>query len=257
MNYCRLSVIGLGVLSACSFGCGRTDLDGPFAATSTIPITTGAGGDDQSTGVAGAGSVAGNGGSQPPPLGGSGAAGAAGTGEGGKSGGAAGSGGSAGAGVAGGAGQGGGFAGAGAPLTGAAGQSGSAGAAGGSQGGAGGGLALNTLCDPVAQNCAAGLRCDLPDSGPLAFACIVDAGGSGGEGQMCQESSQDCAKGSTCVQPVGRRRQPVEPATCFVFCNSAAECPSGNDCFGVGLFNDGGSRLRTGICEQPANTANN
>lgn len=233
MNDRRLSVIGLGVLTACFFGCGRTELDGPFAA-STIPITTGSGGDAQSTGVAGAGSV-----------GGSGGAGEAGIGAGGQSGGAAGSGG-----------QGGGFAGAGGSPTGAAGQAGSAGAAGGSQGGAGGSLALNTLCDPVAQNCAAGLRCDLPDSGPLAFACIVDAGGSGEEGQTCQESSQDCAKGSTCVQPVGRMRQPVGPATCFVFCNTDAECPSGNACFGVGLFNDGGSRLRTGICEQPANTSN-
>jgi hypothetical protein len=227
MKYCRLSVIGVGVLTACFLGCGRTELDGPFAAAGTIPITTGSGGDDQSTGVAGAGSVAGNGGSEPPPVGGSAGAGEAGAGAGGQSVGAAGSGGS--------------------------GQGGSAGAAGGSQGGAGGGLALNTLCDPVAQNCTAGLRCDLPDAGPLAFACIVDAGGSGGEGQMCQESSQDCAKGSTCVQPVGRMRQPVGPATCFVFCNTAAECPSGNACFGVGLFNDGGSRLRTGICEQPAN----
>jgi hypothetical protein len=245
MKYCRLSVIGVGVLTACFFGCGRTELDGPFAAASTIPITTGSGGDDQSTGVAGAGSVAGNAGSEAPPVGGSAGAGEAGTGAGGRS-----AGGSAGAGEAG---TGAGGQSVGAAGSGGSGQGGSAGAAGGSQGGAGGGLALNTLCDPVAQNCAAGLRCDLPDSGPLAFACIADAGGSGGEGQMCQESSQDCAKGSTCVQPVGRMRQPVGPATCFVFCNTAAECPSGNACFGVGLFNDGGSRLRTGICEQPPN----
>jgi hypothetical protein len=248
MSY-ELSVIGLGVLTACFVGCGRTELDGPFSAASTISITTGSAANDQSTGAAGAGSVTGDGGV--------GVAGVGGTNEGGQAGGLAGSGGSAETGgvggLAGGAGQGGGLAGTGAPLTGAAGQAGSAGAAGGSQGGMGGGLALNTLCDPIAQNCAAGLRCDLPDAGPLAFACIVDAGGSGGEGQVCQDSSQDCAKGSTCVQPVGRMGRPVGPATCFVFCNTAAECPSGNDCFGVGIFNDGGSRLRTGICQQPAN----
>jgi hypothetical protein len=258
MSFSRSAVIVFGFLGASVLACGRTDLDGPFGSVGTIPITTGAGGSSQATGAAGAGlggsSGSGVGGSTGPApgtgLGGS----ASGEGQGGSSAitGAAGSSvGAAGSGEGGHAGSAGagGVSGTGAAGSSAGGSS-AGGAAGSSQGGAGG-LGLNTLCDPVAQDCAAGLRCDLPDSGPLAFVCIMDAGGSGAQGQMCQESSQDCAKGSTCIQPVGRRGQPVAPATCFVLCHATSDCPSETECFGVGLFNDGGNRVRAGICQAP------
>jgi hypothetical protein len=225
----RSSVIRLGFLCAALLACGRTDLDGPFAAAGTIPITTGAAGDSQSTGVAGASPATGSGGSEQPPNG-SGGAGEAGsrTGEAGSGDG----------GHAGNMGQGGSFG------------SGSAGSAGGGEGGAGGSGSISAPCDPVAQNCGPGLRCDFPNSGPLALQCITDAGGKGPEGQICQDSSQDCAKGSTCVQPVGgRSERPSGSATCFVFCFSSADCPGGIGCTHVVLFNDGGSRVRMGICQ--------
>jgi len=225
----RLSVIGLGLLCAAFIACGRTDLDGSFTAAGTIPITTGAAGDSQSAGVAGAGPATGSGGSEQPPNG---------SGSAGESGNRTGEAGSGDSGHAGSIGQGGSFG------------SGSAGSAGGGQGGVGGSGSVNAPCDPVAQNCGPGLRCDFPNSGPLAFQCIMDAGGKGAEGQICQDSSQDCAKGSTCIQPVrARSGRPSGSATCFVFCNSSADCPSGNGCSHVVLFNDGGSRVRMGICE--------
>jgi hypothetical protein len=248
----RLSAVGLGLLWACFLGCGRTDIDGPFAAASTIPIMTGAGGSEQSTGAGGAGNGT-AGGSEPGPDGDSGSAGARGsntgeagttrgeagndTGEAGSSSGGAGSdfGGHAGS-----AGQG------GSPGTGAA------GSAGGSPGGAGGSSGVGNACNPVAQNCGPGLRCDLPDSGPLAFECVMDVGGSGAEGQICREAGQDCAKGATCIQTVDGAGTPIGPARCFVFCNSRADCPRADRCVDARLMPDvttnGAGNIRTGIC---------
>jgi hypothetical protein len=226
----RLSVIGLGLLGAGFLGCGRTDLDGPFATIGKIPITTGAAGGTEPTGAAGA---AGRN---------TGEAGAT-TGEAGAS---AGSAGSSSTGEAGG-GEGG--------QAGSLGQGGSSGtgAAGSSQGGSGGTVSIGSVCDPVAQNCGPGLRCDLPDMALLAFQCIVDAGGTGGEAQTCQVSSQDCAKGSTCIQPVRRGSGiPIGPAMCFVFCNADADCPSGSVCSDPLVFNQAnGSSIRAGICQIP------
>jgi hypothetical protein len=226
----RLSVIGLGLLCAGFLGCGRTDLDGAFATAGTIPITTGAAGGTESTGVAGAaGSNTGEAGAT------TGAAGSS-TGEAGSS--STGEAGGGGTGQAGSIGQGG---------------SSETGAAGSSQGGSGGSISIGSVCDPVAQNCGPGLRCDLPLTAPLAFQCIIDAGGTGAEGQTCQDSSQDCAKGSTCIQPVSRRSgRAIGPATCFVFCDADIDCPSGAACSDPLIFNDAnGSNIRTGICQTP------
>jgi hypothetical protein len=226
----KVSVIGLGFLCAVFLGCGRTDLDGPFATIGAIPITTGAAGGTEPTGGAGAaGSNTGEAGATTGEAGaGAGAAGSSRTGEaGGGDGGQAGS-----------LGQGG---------------SSETGAAGSSQGGSGGSVSGGSVCDPVAQNCGPGLRCDLPDMALLAFQCIVDGDGTGGEGQSCQDSSHDCAKGSTCIQPVRRGSgRPIGPAMCFVFCNTDPDCPSGSVCSDPLVFNQAnGSSIRAGICQIP------
>src|SRR5579862_6994156 len=209
----RLCAIGLGLLCAGVIACGRTEIDGPFAAAAgTLPITTGASGGGESTGVAGAGS------------GGAGALGSGAAGAGASAGAAGNSTGAAGSsstGEAGGEGQ--------AGSQGIGGSS-ETGAAGSGQGGSGGSSGVGDACNPVSQNCGPGLRCDLPDSGPLAFECIIDVGGSGTEGQICRESGQDCAKGATCIQGVDRAGTPIGPARCFVFCNRRADCPQGDRC---------------------------
>jgi hypothetical protein len=251
----RMSVIAFSSLCVAFLACGRTDIYGSFAEPGTIPVTTGAGGTGDSTGAAGGTGIGGS--SARPSDGGQGNAGAAGnnvgaagnnTGEAGASSGEAGaSTGEGGNGSTGAAGSGAGG------HAGSSGQGGSAGiGAGGSQGGEGGSSGIGAACNPVAQNCGAGLRCDLPSSGPLAFECVMDVGGSGTEGQICSESGQDCAKGATCVQTVNRAGMPIGPARCFVFCNSRADCPSGNRCVSAQLMPDaagnGAGNIRTGIC---------
>ena len=120
---------------------------------------------------------------------------------------------------------------------------------GGSSGaGSSGAISETSACDPVAQQCAAGLRCDLSSMGPLAFMCVPDGGGSGGEGQFCQDSSQDCVKATTCLQPTNRRGNPIGPSRCFAYCNTAADCSNGTGCAPVDVLTDGGGGVRVGIC---------
>jgi hypothetical protein len=121
---------------------------------------------------------------------------------------------------------------------------------GGGSPGAGSTRAISetSACDPIAQQCAAGLRCDLSSTGPLAFVCVPDGGGSGGEGHLCQDSSQDCVKGTTCLQPANRRGSPIGPGRCFAYCNTAADCSNGNGCAPVDVLTDGGGGVRVGIC---------
>ncbi|HEV3188968.1 MAG TPA: hypothetical protein VGY54_00655 [Polyangiaceae bacterium] len=254
----RLSVVSLGFLFAGFLGCGRSPLFDAFATDAgTMPITTGAGGGSESTGVGGTGpmtgAATGEAGSSTGQPGNS--AGQAGSSAGGLAGSGAGEAGSGAGGHAGSSGdEGGSGVGGHAGSVGQGGSSGSGGAsgAGGSQGGSGGSISVGNACNPVAQNCGPGLRCDLPDSGPLMFQCIMDGGATGSEGQICRELSQDCAKGSTCIQIVNRSGRSIGSPHCFVFCNADADCPKGDRCDDALLMPDGGGNsgenVRTGIC---------
>jgi hypothetical protein len=243
----RLSAVSLGFLFAGFLGCGRSPLFDAFATSAgTMPITTGAGGGSESTGVGGTGPMTGAGTGEPGSSTGEAgnSAGRGGSSAGGQAGSSAGEAGSRASGHAGSsAGEGG---------SGGGGHAGSVGQGGSSGSGGASGVSVGNACNPVAQNCGPGLRCDLPDSGPLMFQCIMDAGATGSEGQICRELSQDCAKGSTCIQIVSRSGRPIGSPHCFVFCNTDTDCQNGNMCDDALLMPDGGgnsgANVRTGIC---------
>jgi hypothetical protein len=139
--------------------------------------------------------------------------------------------------------------------TGGSGGTGGAGDAGSSTGGSGGTGGSGTggstdagiyECDPVAQDCAAGLRCDLPDNGHFVFRCLPDKGGQAGQNQVCQDST-DCIKGASCLQDSDRFGNPIGSALCTVFCYVNADCPRGNHCLGTGIVGSGGD-LTFGLC---------
>jgi len=101
-------------------------------------------------------------------------------------------------------------------------------------------------CDPVAQDCAPGLRCDLPDNGQFVFRCLPDAGGKQGQNQVCEDST-DCIVGASCLQDSDRFGNPIGKALCTVFCYVNADCPAGNHCLGTGIIGADGE-LTFGLC---------
>jgi len=89
---------------------------------------------------------------------------------------------------------------------------------GGSEGG-------GAACDPVAQDCAMGQRCDMfcmAGSPAPVLMCTTDSGGTGMHGDECG-TMKGCAKGNTCLTTSGK-------SNCRQFCNEDTDCPMGKTC---------------------------
>jgi hypothetical protein len=81
-------------------------------------------------------------------------------------------------------------------------------------------------CDPYAQNCPAGSKCDFGcDGTTAAVACRAD-NGSGALGSACS-ASIPCAKGTGCLT------SPDAGSTCLKYCAGDGDCATGQRCHNV------------------------
>lgn len=89
-------------------------------------------------------------------------------------------------------------------------------------------------CDPYAQACSAGSKCDLVCDGTTAtVACRADNGG-GALGSACSPS-MSCAKGTGCLTSVDAG------STCMKYCAGDGDCATDQRCHNVAVtLNCGG-----------------
>jgi hypothetical protein len=80
------------------------------------------------------------------------------------------------------------------------------------------------LCDPAAQNCASGSKCDFGCDGTTAtVACRPDIG-SGAIGAACSTTTMQCAKGTACIT------MPGGGPLCRKYCAGDGDCATGERC---------------------------
>jgi len=106
----------------------------------------------------------------------------------------------------------------------------------------------NMMCDPVAQNCAAGSKCELSCVPVTGLRCAPDPMTGGAHGDACGQSIGDCQKGAVCIlnMPAGTG------ARCRKYCTSSATCPGGGTCQAVNLAcNDMDPAVMLGLCSFP------
>ncbi len=83
-----------------------------------------------------------------------------------------------------------------------------------------------TGCDPAAQNCSAGSKCDFGCQGTTAaVACRAD-NGSGARGDTCS-AAMPCAKGAGCLTT------PDAGSTCLKYCAGDGDCLTTERCHNV------------------------
>ena len=89
-------------------------------------------------------------------------------------------------------------------------------------------------CDPYAQDCPTGSKCDLGCDGTTStVACRTDNDG-GAIGSACS-TSMTCAKGSGCLA------LPTVGTSCLKYCAGDGDCATGERCHNVDVtFNCGG-----------------
>ena len=81
-------------------------------------------------------------------------------------------------------------------------------------------------CDPYAQNCPAGLKCDFGCDGTAStIACRADNGG-GAVGSACS-TPMACAKGGGCLI------MPLMDGACRKYCAGDGDCATGERCHNV------------------------
>jgi hypothetical protein len=102
---------------------------------------------------------------------------------------------------------------------------------------AGGCVPVHQPCDEVCQNCAAGLRCTLANTG-MATVCV--AAGTVMSGQPCGNGAGACIVGDVCLFESSR----IPLNVCMPFCRVDADCTNGGRCVG-----DLGNGFR--VCSEP------
>jgi len=93
----------------------------------------------------------------------------------------------------------------------------------------GGGMDLASLaCDPAAQNCPAGSKCDFFCQGSSAVVDCQASSDGGAVGTACSTTTMQCARGTGCISmPSGGG--PV----CRKYCAGDGDCATGERCHNV------------------------
>ena len=92
----------------------------------------------------------------------------------------------------------------------------------------GGGADLATpSCDPAAQNCAAGEKCDFFCQGDTAVVACQASTAGGAVGSACSLTTMPCARGSGCVV------MPGGGPLCRKYCAGDGDCATGERCHNV------------------------
>lgn len=92
----------------------------------------------------------------------------------------------------------------------------------------GGGADLGPLsCDPFAQDCAAGEKCDFFCLGSTAVVACEASTGGGAVGTACSLTSMPCARGTGCIV------MPSSGALCRKYCSVDGDCATGERCHNV------------------------
>lgn len=98
-------------------------------------------------------------------------------------------------------------------------------------------------CDPVAQDCLPGQRCDFTCEGGARFICFDGEGAVGIDG-ICGPMRGWCGKGLTCVATSSTL------GICKKFCNQDSDCPAGKHCGTLGLVCSMGGAAMGFMCEK-------
>ena len=80
-----------------------------------------------------------------------------------------------------------------------------------------------TACDPVAQNCGPGQKCDFGCQGTAAVVACWPATDGGMVGTTCTNTST-CAAGTACIAIS------TAGTVCRKYCNTDADCATGERC---------------------------
>jgi hypothetical protein len=81
------------------------------------------------------------------------------------------------------------------------------------------------LCDPAAQDCASGSKCDFGCEGTTAVVACRPDNGSAAIGAACSTTTMQCAKGSGCVA-IASGGGPL----CRKYCAGDGDCATGERC---------------------------
>jgi hypothetical protein len=79
-------------------------------------------------------------------------------------------------------------------------------------------------CDPAAQDCASGSKCDFGCQGDAAVVACRPDNGTAAIGAACSTTTMQCTKGSGCVT------MPGGGPTCRKYCAGDGDCATGERC---------------------------